>query len=202
VGNIPLWSPDQLPADPVALSAFEGLIVSMRTLQDRVTGARPSPEQTRSIQALLDEASRALAEVQVDESGQLSGHLVQFPGRAQSLVPPLYYDVHDEDDVSGHVTFGRFYLGGNGAVHGGGVPLLFDEILGRLTGSFGRPRCRTAYLHVNYRSITPVGRELRFAASITKVEGRKLYTDATLHDGERLVSDAEGLFVILKPGQP
>ena len=61
---------------------------------------------------------------------------------------------------------------------------------------------RTAYLTVNYRAITPVDVELQLTGSIDRSEGRKTWATGRLHDGDRLVADAEGLFVKLRPGQP
>ena len=81
------------------------------------------------------------------------------------------------------------------------LSLIFDEMLGRLANT-GRTRSRTAYLHVNYRNITPIGPELRVEAPVDRVEGRKRFlTGAIYHDGT-LTAAAEGLFVELRPGQP
>src|SRR3546814_12710185 len=76
------------------------------------------------------------------------------------MSPNFAIEGGDRDGVWGSVTYGRYYRGGNGAVHGGAIPLLFDEVLGRLANSAGRSPCRTAYLHTDFRSITPVGRQL------------------------------------------
>ena len=64
------------------------------------------------------------------------------------------------------------------------------------------PPARTAYLTVNYRAITPIEVELRLEASVDRTEGRKTWATGRLYDGERLVADAEGLFVKLRPGMP
>jgi acyl-coenzyme A thioesterase PaaI-like protein len=114
----------------------------------------------------------------------------------------VHYEHADGHRVRGRVTFTRFYLGGGGAVHGGAVPLVFDEVLGRLAGASGRSRSRTAYLHVNYRNVTPLDRALQLEASVERIEGRKLLIIGSLHDGGTLLCDAEGLFVTLQPGQP
>ena len=55
-------------------------------------------------------------------------------------------------------------------------------VLGRLAGAGGRPRSRTAYLHVNYRSVTPLDRELQVQAAVDRVEGRKIWITAALRD--------------------
>jgi acyl-coenzyme A thioesterase PaaI-like protein len=200
-GNLPRWNVGRAP-DPESADAFADLIEQLRALQSSVGGARPSVTESRATAALLAQAAELLDQSQTDEAGQISGTLVQVPGRAQALIPALLYERHEADYVSGTVTFGRFYHGGGGAVHGGGIPLVFDEILGRLAGDGGRPRSRTAYLHVNFRKITPLNRPLQFSGSVDKIEGRKLYLSGALTDGEDLLADAEGLFVFLKPGQP
>jgi hypothetical protein len=95
------------------------------------------------------------------------------------------------------------HLGGNGAAHGGTVPLVWDDLLGRLVNTHHGTRARTAFLHVNYRQITPVGPELTFEIQIKPVDGRKRWATGQMFDPDGvLVNDAEGLFVQLLPGQP
>lgn len=69
----------------------------------------------------------------------------------------------------------------------------------RLTDS---PFQRTAYLHINYRQIVPVERDLQATATLERVEGRKIFITGALLDGDTVLADAEALFVKLKPGQP
>jgi acyl-CoA thioesterase FadM len=66
----------------------------------------------------------------------------------------------------------------------------------------GGPRQRTAYLHVNYRQIVPINQELQVDARVDRVEGRKIFVSGRLSDGDTVLTDAEALFVLLKPGQP
>ncbi|WP_235735286.1 PaaI family thioesterase [Nocardioides alcanivorans] len=54
---------------------------------------------------------------------------------------------------------------------------------------------RTAYLKVDYRSLTPVGRTLRARVWVDRIEGRKLFARGTLHDGDRLCAEMDGLFI-------
>lgn len=122
-------------------------------------------------------------------------------------MPTIDDDVIDDRDgthatARATVRFGRFHVGENVVVHGGAVALLFDEFLGSFTGRAGMAPCRTAFLHTDYRSATPVGRELTFHARVDRVEGRKRFASATLCDGERLCAEADGLRVELRPGQP
>jgi acyl-coenzyme A thioesterase PaaI-like protein len=111
-------------------------------------------------------------------------------------------DEATESLVRGRVVFRPFYLGGNGAAHGGTVPLLFDEVVGRLASAGGPRPARTAYLTVNYRAITPIGVELQLEATVDRREGRKRFASGRLYDGDRLIADCDALFVELRPGQP
>ncbi|MCO1660645.1 PaaI family thioesterase [Pseudonocardia humida] len=148
------------------------------------------------------ELSARLAAHAVDERRQITGHVPDVPGRGQTLTPVLVLDDHDEQRASGRVSFGRYYLGGNGAVHGGAIPLVFDDLMGRLANTGARKPSRTAYLKVDYRSITPIEQELRVTTWFESEQGRKRLLHGTLHHGDRLCAEAQGLFVELKPGQP
>lgn len=193
----PAVEPGPAPGGP----GFGDMIETLRALQDTIAGAAPPPELVEEATRTLRDLSAALASHAVPEREQITGHRTDLPGRGQTMAPAFLPDEWDDSRVSGRVTFGRHYLGGNGAVHGGAIPLLFDEVLGRLSNS-GRPVARTAYLHVNFRRITPVGVELRLDAKFEREEGRKRVLTAALYDGDHVTADAEGLFIALRPGQP
>src|SRR4051812_46474102 len=106
-------SPAQGTAD------FAVLIDELRQLQDLLSATAPPPplieDMTRRISAL----SRALRQHVVGEDDQLSGSLLQVPGRGQALVPVLHLDEETPHSRHGRVTFGRFYFGGGAAAHAG-----------------------------------------------------------------------------------
>ena len=171
-------------------------------MQDRFTAAQPPPQAAAQAAALLESVATLLEPFAVGERDQIAGRRLDLPGRGQTLVPPFYVDEWDSVSVRGRVTFTRFYLGGNGAAHGGVLPLFFDEVLGRLANVAGRRRSRTAYLHVDYRKITPIGKELRVAARFDREDGRKRFLSGEVADGAAVLAEAHGLFVELRPGQP
>jgi hypothetical protein len=151
---------------------------------------------------LLDLAD-VLAAHQAPEPDRIDGWRPDLPGRGHPLLPPYLIDEEADGALCGRVRFTRFYLGGNNAAHGGALPLLFDDVLGRVMNHGQRGISRTAYLKTNYRRITPLDLELRFEASRDRVEGRKRWGSARLFDpAGALLSDAEGLFLQLMPGQP
>jgi acyl-coenzyme A thioesterase PaaI-like protein len=116
-------------------------------------------------------------------------------GRANPLAPPIELWVED-DTMRGRVTFGAAYEGPPGCAHGGYVAAAFDEVLGSTQSLAGRPGM-TGRLTINYRSPTPLHTELLFSARVVEVSGRKTFTHGTLHAGERLCAEAEGLFVAI-----
>ena len=180
---------------------FHRMIKALTLVQDRIATAAASDDVVSRAALVLENLAADLAPYAVPERQQITGHRLDLPGRGQALVPAFHIDEWDDKHATGRFTLGRYYLGGNGAAHGGVIPLVFDEVLGRLANT-GRPIARTAYLHVNYRSITPIGPELRLEARIDREEGRKRFLTASMYEGDRLTADAEGLFVALRPGQP
>jgi hypothetical protein len=87
------------------------------------------------------------------------------------------------------------------------IPLFYDWLFGMVvTASFAagcRAPTRTAFLHVDYRNITPINEPLTAEGRITEVDGRKYFVGAsmTAADGT-LLSEANGLMVRLLPQQP
>ncbi|MET0183073.1 MAG: PaaI family thioesterase [Caulobacterales bacterium] len=202
-GGFPLidaWS-DQHPDKPGG-AAFGVMIEALRGFLDKVAAAAPDQATMEELSQDLGKWSQKLSAFAVGEREQFFAHRMDLPGRGQVMSPRFIVQEGDRNSVRGTVTFGRYYLGGNGAVHGGAIPLLFDEVLGRLANSGARPRSRTAYLHVDFRSITPVGPELTVRGWYEREEGRKRFIRGELRHGDVLCAEAEGLFVELKPGQP
>lgn len=194
------WLNFESAEDPPGL-AFAELIERVRRFQTVLASTRPTPEQSRAALSAIERAVEALGSETVPEASQLSGRLLSLPGHGQAMAPPVHIDSVDSGRIEGRVALTRFYLGANGAAHGGVVPLLFDEVLGSLAGA-DLPKRRTAFLHVDYRSITPIGPELAIRGWVTKIDGRKQYIRGSLHHDETLCAEAEGLFVELRPGQP
>jgi acyl-coenzyme A thioesterase PaaI-like protein len=176
------------------------LIEALRLVQERVTAADPPSDVVTEAAELLEKLSATLEPFAVPEADQVAGHRLDLPGRGHALLPPYEVAEWDEHHALAHVRLNRFHLGRN-AAHGGVLCLLFDEILGRLANT-GRSLARTAYLHVNYRGITPIGPRLRLEATVERIEGRKCFVSGRLLDGETVTADAEGLFVALLAGQP
>ncbi len=114
-------------------------------------------------------------------------------GRANPLAPPLRMEVLD-DEVRGRVRWGAAYEGPPGCVHGGHIAAAFDEVLGMTQSLAGTPGM-TGVLTIKYRSPTPLHTELMFSARVARVDGRKIFTEGSLRNGDMLCAEGEGLFI-------
>jgi acyl-coenzyme A thioesterase PaaI-like protein len=118
-------------------------------------------------------------------------------GLANPLSPPLRVEI-EGDRVVAHVHFGAAYEGPPGCVHGGYVSAVFDELLGAtqtLSGTAGM----TARLIVNYRRPTPLHKDLVMEGRMVRVDGRKVFVEATCSADGEVTAEAEGLFVTIDP---
>lgn len=181
---------------------FAELIEQIRRVQDEVVAAHVPVAAAAQIVGQLSEIADTLAAHGVTALDAPAGARLDLPGRGHPFLPAAVVDSWTDTEVRAHVTFTRYFLGGNGAATGGAHAVLFNEILGRLSAGGGRPMSRTAYIHVNYRRVTPVGRRLELEARIDRIEGRKRFASGRLLDGAVTVADAHGLFIQLLPGQP
>jgi len=178
-------------------------IDAVRALQDHARAVDAPDGVITEAADLLDKVSALLTPFDADEWHSPSGRRMDLPVRGNILTIPMSAHKTEDGRMQGWARFGRFHLGRNGAVHGGSLGMLFDTVLG-LTGAVltGSRRQRTAYLKINYRNIVPIDKELQFDAGIDQVDGRKIFVSGRLTDGDTLLSEADALFVKLKPGQP
>jgi acyl-coenzyme A thioesterase PaaI-like protein len=183
-------------------AAYARFAALFRTLQDKVVVSNAPEAQWDEASAKVQAAIDVLEPWEVPERQRPAGSRIDLPGRGHPLLIPFDLDEVQDGHVHGRATFRDFHLGGNGAAHGGTIPLLFDEILGRVANAGFANVARTAYLTVNYRKIVPLGVELELDATVDRHEGRKRWASGRLFQGETLLADADGLFVELLPGQP
>jgi acyl-coenzyme A thioesterase PaaI-like protein len=182
---------------------FGHLVSALRRLQDVAVQINGPGDALGRAAEEIDQLAASLEKWQVDEWERCAGRRPDLPGRGHPLLLPHTIDERTDTSVRGRVVFTPYYLGGNNAAHGGTLPLLFDEVLGMLVNATGPPPpSRTAYLTVHYRAVTPIDVELRLEATVDRQEGRKTWASGRLYDGERLVSEADGLFVKLRSGMP
>lgn len=178
-------------------------VESVRTLGDLTRSVDAPDDVITQAADLIKQVNALLTPYDADEWHSPSGRRLDLPNRGGILNVPSDYKVTDDGRIAGPVRFRRFHLGRNGAAHGGAVGLLFDSLLGFAAFSLSGSRTqRTAYLHVNYRQIAPIEKDLQATATLERIEGRKIFVSGALLDGDTVLADAEALFVKLKPGQP
>ncbi|WP_433621613.1 PaaI family thioesterase [Nocardia sp. CA-120079] len=180
---------------------YGAFIEEVRRLMDRARLACPTDELALETIGVLKQLNDKLDAAIVDEWSAPTWTRADLPSRGNITLPPFVVDKASRDGVDARITFRTFHLGGNRAAHGGQVAVAFDDLLGMAAAMHAGEVTRTASLTIDYRSITPLDTELRVHAWTERQEGRKVYVRATLHDGERLCAEAQGLFIVLKPGQ-
>jgi acyl-coenzyme A thioesterase PaaI-like protein len=181
---------------------YAPFLEAMRTLQDLAVSVDCSNEVFGQARERAQELIDLLAPYEAPEQQRPAGRMASVPGRGSLLMPPWLVIEAGPDGVTMRGEFRRYHLGGNGAVHGGVLPLLFDDLFGSLVHYAGRPISRTAFLHVNYRKITPLHTPLVVDGTVDRIEGRKAFVSARLRDeSETLLADCEGLMVQLLPWQ-
>jgi acyl-coenzyme A thioesterase PaaI-like protein len=201
---------------------FGRFVAAMRRLLDLAVSADPGDEvwdspgddagrvAARGGAGVWDEAAERaealaalLSPFEAAEGKAPAGRTPELPGMGSLLLPPWMMDKYGADGVEMRGYFSRFHVGGNSAVHGGVLPLLFDHLFGMVVHAAGRPISRTAFLRVDYRKITPIDTPLVIRGRVTKTEGRKAFVAGELvDDGETVLVEGNGLMVRLLPGQP
>lgn len=187
---------------PTEADGYGAMITAARDFLDSLAAANPPQAFIMSLTNDLRKWTHVLADRAVAENEQIFGRRFDLPHRGQSMTPAFDVTHTDDHSIAGKVVFGRYFLGGNGAAHGGTIALLFDDILGRLAVSSNRSKSRTAYLNTDFRSITPIDVPLDFRVWFVREEGRKRLVRGEIYNGQKLCAEAEGLFLALKPGQP
>jgi acyl-coenzyme A thioesterase PaaI-like protein len=197
--------PEIKPADhaPAGLGRF---VAALRRLQDLTVSTDPGSAWSVAAQRVED-ACALLDGHQVPAEQAPAGRVIGLPGFGHPLMPPWTVRDSGPDGVTMEGHFTRSHVGGNNAVHGGMIPLFYDWLFGMVVTGASCPHTRTAFLHVDYRSITPIDEPLTARGRITEIDGRKIFISATMTsscdkaDG-KLLSEATGLMVRLLPHQP
>jgi acyl-coenzyme A thioesterase PaaI-like protein len=192
--------PELKPVDaPPELSRF---IAAMRRLQDLTVSTKPQSAKWTTAAEQVENVCALLEDHQVAEGQAPAGRVIELPGLGHPLLPPWTVVDSGPDGVTMEGLFTRSHVGGNSAVHGGMIPLLYDWHFGMIVSTAGLSPSRTAYLHVDYRNITPADEPLTAHGGISEIDGRKAFVTATMTAADgTLLSEANGLMVRLLPHQ-
>ncbi|MEO9326913.1 PaaI family thioesterase [Gordonia aurantiaca] len=173
----------------------------VRLLMDNARYACPEGDLVDELIEHLTVVNEKLAAVRIDEWHSPAGTRIDLPSRGNITLPPYEVVEVTETGVVADLVFRDFHLGGNNAAHGGHIAVAFDDIGGYASAVAIQHVSRTAYLNVQYRSITPLNKTLRVRAWAERIEGRKVFIKGTMHDGDRLCAEMDALFIKLNPGQ-
>lgn len=198
-----------LARDDLADAVREFHHLSVRGAAD-IEHLRDAADKIRAIAAHLNdhvgvESYGALAglEDHLEGSAERTSFLDRSPisGSMNPIAAPMRMTIQHADpengieaSVTGRVTYGLAFEGPPGCVHGGFVAAAFDEVLGQTQSLTGEPGM-TGELIVRYKAPTPLHVELVITGKVVRVEGRKIYTHATLKAGDTLCAESEGLFI-------
>ena len=190
---------------------------AIATVWDLVEELRPTVHDGVRMQAALryDDVEAHMAgrmrDTGADDVDELAreGHLSPnefFPyspvvGALNPISPPVRMwrapvegPVGPTNEIHGEATLGAAFNGPPDCVHGGVIAAVFDELLGSLCVANGLGGF-TGTLSVRYRSPTPLDHALTLRAWHDRSEGRKVFARGTLHHGDQLCAEAEGIFV-------
>ena len=193
--------------------ATETLVDATRSLVTTLRTADAPGDALARATALVREATELLVPHQVDGTpgqnalrvGELdreqfaTGDPARFfpyspvVGPLNPVAPPLTF-TFDGERLSGTGTLASPYTGPPGAVHGGVVALVLDELLGAVNACLGLGAF-TGTLTIRYERITPIQQEIEFESWVDRTEGRKVFTHGTLSAGGQVTARAEGVFI-------
>jgi acyl-coenzyme A thioesterase PaaI-like protein len=109
-----------------------------------------------------------------------------------------YFRKAGEPELYAKTWFGAKTMGPPGHVHGGAMAAALDEAMGAVCWMNGH-RVVAATITVTFVSMLKIQTETIMQARIDRIEGRKVFTRATLvGPAGDVVTSAEGLFVILR----
>ncbi len=193
--------------------ALRDAVGATRTLIEGLRVADAPGDTLARVAALIDEANELLVPHRVDglraqsslrfEYGDRREFDVTdlaefFPyspvvGPANALSPPVDLWL-DGDRARGRVTLPAQYTGPPGAVHGGVIALIFDELLGAAciwsgVGAF------TGTLSIRYEQFTSIESEIELEAWVDRTEGRKVFAVGEMRVAGVVTARAEGIFI-------
>lgn len=119
-------------------------------------------------------------------------------GAENPIAPPMTVRITDERTVVGECTMRPIHEGPPGAVHGGWVATLLDQLLGHATAASGNPGF-TIELTVRYRRPTPYGVPLTLHGRTDEVDGRRVRASAEIVVDDVVTAEARGLFLTPSP---
>jgi acyl-coenzyme A thioesterase PaaI-like protein len=203
-------SHDATESDLRARDARLQLVSAVRLLLDRSIHSHPDVEALRRATELIEAANTQLGEprrrqrqawntsaidrdVPWDPGQVLTSHLIYGP---QHPFSPEHVAVQmDGSKLSGTARYTQVYEGPPGMVHGGVVAAIFDGLQATVASVGSAARALTHSLTIRYLRGTPIEQDLHLDARIDRIDGRKVFTAATIALGADVTAESTGLFI-------
>lgn len=114
-------------------------------------------------------------------------------GLSNPIAPQLVWRNESQDGVEGEICLGLHYQGPPGRVHGGVIAWILDAVLSRAMHAAFKIGV-TGTLNIRYMAATPIETPLRCTAHIREIDGRKMFIEGAIFDGDTQTVAAEGVF--------
>ncbi|WP_185995241.1 PaaI family thioesterase [Nocardioides campestrisoli] len=178
---------------------------SVRELADATVRTTVDEDELRKVQAEIEALTARLRSSQIDgtygvrfsSDGTTRPWGNAIVGLRNPVAPPLTVRPDPAGRAEADFVLGAGYEGPPGLVHGGISAAILDQLLGEAAGAGGKPGM-TGSLTIRYRRPTPLDTPLTASAWIDRTEGWKTYCLGTIHHGDELCVEAEGLFIVPK----
>lgn len=191
------------PRDAATDDSRAELVQALRRLLQAGTAVEASPTElnrlARSIHALADKMTALPQSDHFDVPDHcLNGSYSAIGGRLNPLLPFMELEPAKDDPlrVQSRIELPFHYKGPPGAVHGGIVAALHDQILGSISRLHGRPSV-TASLKVDYRRPALFDTPLDLCAWVDRIDGRKMWARSICEQGGSVISEGEALLVVV-----
>ncbi len=206
------FDPIPVVEPPTPDPELDRAVAELRRIRDAVSGLAHSQVELGDVVDRLAEVADLLVERVPDEQTRLetmwtgagSRRANPVSGTENPLAPPVRFYGCDDGSIRAETTLGLAYQGPPGCLHGGISALIIDHMMG-VANHWGNRFGMTAHYEIDYRAPTPLLQPLVFRSWVAESEGRKTWTHATIHAGDRLCVEARGLFLeasVAVPGRP
>jgi acyl-coenzyme A thioesterase PaaI-like protein len=182
-------------------SSLKRLEAAMAAIVARVGDSSASDEVIRVVAERAEELAAAMSSTTSDALwGHSRGSANQADGMfviGLCLADPMTAATVTAvgDSARGTLVLGREFAGPDGAVHGGHVARVLDEISAVAQSVATGPRTLTRDLRIRYHALTPLDTLLTVEATVTAVSGRHITVRATVSAGDLLCAESEAVFV-------
>lgn len=202
----PFTSEALSPASSAQWEAKRKVAQAIRELTEALVTCTSHTDTLLQISAELDAHTRTLVSTPLlrgvkafamDGShgsyGEITHELNGVAGCSNPLSPGINMWI-EGDRAFGTVRCGQAFEGPPGSVHGGYVAAIFDHFMGMAQIAAKKPGM-TGTLSVRYHQPTPLHQELKLAAQVEALEGRKTRVRGEMSVNGTITATAEGLFV-------